>query len=201
MLHFRTLNNKINRIHERALRMLTLIINHHLIIFWKRMALFQSVIEIFKVQLLKYINFFTVFLQLLGRNYKTQPASCIQPKNSPGTIQQKPKNCEVWYRNHIFSGSESLSNSSSKYLKLISKINIKKWKSYCPCRLFKCFLKHVGFFIKIIKATKNLLSFFPLSLNHYGPMFSGGLRISVFWGACRDQSVHFPYRIKLLVFL
>ena len=46
-LHSRTLHDKINRIHEIALKIL--IIKHYLIPFWKRMALFQSIMEIFKV--------------------------------------------------------------------------------------------------------------------------------------------------------
>ena len=58
------------------------------------------------------------------------------------------------------------------------KINIRKWKPDCPCCLCKCFLKHVGFIQKIIKATKRKFAehkdcYFVLSLVHFGSMFSG----------------------------
>ena len=50
MLHSRTLHNKINCIHEETLRLFTLIMNHRLIPFLKRMDhLLQSIIETFKV--------------------------------------------------------------------------------------------------------------------------------------------------------
>ena len=64
-------------------------------------------------------------------------------------------------------------------------------------------------YVKIIKVTKSLqnirsvslLFFFSLSLTHFGPIFSGDLEISVFWGAYSNQSVYFVYQIKWLVFL
>ena len=48
---------------------------------------------------------------------------------------------------------------------------------------------------------KGCYSVFFLSLTNFELMFRGGLGISVFWGACRNQSVYFAYRIKWLAFL
>ena len=44
MLHSRTLNNKINRLHERALRIVYSDYESSLVPFWKSIALFQSII-------------------------------------------------------------------------------------------------------------------------------------------------------------
>ena len=149
MLHFRTSNNKINRLHERALRMFTLIINHHLIPFWKRMALFQSIIEIFKVQLLKYINIVTASLQLLRATLQLNQPPTYNLRTCQELYSRNPKT--VGYGTEIMSFlapkiwaivPQNIKNCTS----LSSfKINIRKWKPDCPCRLCKCFLKHAGF--------------------------------------------------------
>ena len=60
ILNCRTLNNKINRLHERPLELFILIINHHLKAFLKKKALFQSLIEIFKaIEIYKFLHCFS----------------------------------------------------------------------------------------------------------------------------------------------
>ena len=91
-------------------------------------------------------------------------------------------------RNHISFSSKNLGNRFSKHKKLhlsfIIKINIRKWKPDCPCRLCKFLLKHVGFIKKIIKATKNLenIRTFSLLLSHFEPMLRGSLGFLLFLG-------------------
>ena len=58
MLYSRTLNNKINRLYERAVR----------IVYSDYKSSFNTLLEkmaLFKYSKLKYTNFFTAFLQLL----------------------------------------------------------------------------------------------------------------------------------------
>ena len=129
----------------------------------------------------------------------------MQPKNSPGNINPKT----VRY------GRETISFLAPKIWAIVPqniknctslssfKINIRKWKPDCPCRLRKCIYYMLDLY-RNYQSNKNLqniravtlLFFVSLSLTYFGPIFSGGLEISGFWGAYRNQSIYCAYRIK-----
>ena len=124
-----------------------LIITHHLIPFWKWVALFQSIIEIFKVQLLKYMNFSTASLQTYGRKLNRSPTYNLTTRQdlysrNPKTMKYGTKTISFLARK-----TQTIVPQNIKSCTSISsfKINIRKWKPDCPCRLCKCFWKHVSF--------------------------------------------------------
>ena len=58
MFHSRTLNNKINRLQEKAIRTVYGdYVSLNLMNYWRRIVLLVFIIEIFKRWLLKYLNF------------------------------------------------------------------------------------------------------------------------------------------------
>ena len=81
MLHSGTLNNEINLLHERAQR----------IVYSDYKSSFNTILEKDGSFSIHHRNIQSLAKSLplssyYGRHYKIQQASCIKPKNSPGTI-------------------------------------------------------------------------------------------------------------------
>ena len=118
MLHSRTLNNEINRLHVRALR----------IAYSDYKSSFNTILEKDGSFSIQSRNIQSLAIEI----YKFLHGLCppimgdILKLNRPPTNNLRacqelynrnpPK--KVWYRNHIFFGSENLSNGSTKYKKL-----------------------------------------------------------------------------------
>ena len=131
--------------------MFILIINRHLILFFKRMDLCQSIIETFKetfIQLLNYINSFTTSLQLLwvtlwnstGLLHTTSELTSnyiVETQKQWGMVI---KTYLFWIRikTYLFWAIIPQNVKDCPYL-LSFKVNIR------ICSLCKCFLKHAGF--------------------------------------------------------
>ena len=150
MFHNRTLNNKINRIHERALR----------IVYRDKTSNFT--------ELLQKDNAVTVHqrnLQLLGTDvYKVKMGLAPQLVKEPFPLSTHAYNLRSAYEfklenvKTVHYGTESLSLLDPKIWELVPleiksshsveefKKNIKSWiPENCPCRLCKTYLHHIGF--------------------------------------------------------
>ena len=129
MLHSRTLNNKINRIHERASRTVCSDVQSLAIEIYKYLHGLSPAIltEVFKIN--KKIPYdLRMRNELYARNPKTV-------RHGTETIfLMSPK---IWYLI-----PQDIKDSGS--LPCFKK-NIRKWKPNCPCRLCKTFLQHVDF--------------------------------------------------------
>ena len=150
MFHSRGLNNKINRIHERALR----------ITYKNKSSTFQKLLEKdnsvsihhrnaqkFAIEIYKFLHGFSPPIL----NDIFVPVSCPYNFRRNGTLQRQRVN-SIWH------DTESISFLGPKIWDLVPsdiklsqslsifKIKIKKWvPSQCPCRLCKIYLQHVGF--------------------------------------------------------
>ena len=132
MLHSRTLNNKINRLHERALRIVYSDYKSSFKPFWKRMALFQ----------IHHRNIQSLAIEIYKFLHGLSPAIMgnIIKLNRPPTYNHTTISLltlKIWA---IVSQNIKNCTSLSSF-----KINIRKWKPDCIYRLCKCLLKHVGF--------------------------------------------------------
>ena len=147
MLHSRTLNNKINRIHERALRTVYCDYNssfNELLDKDDSFTIHQSNVQSLAIEIYKYLN-------------DLSPAILSEVFKISKTISYdlRMRN-ELYARNSktVRYGTETISFLSPKIWSLIPQ-NIwlltmfekknRKWKPNCPCRLCKTFLQHVGF--------------------------------------------------------
>ena len=140
MLHSRTLNNKINCLHERALR----------IVYSDYKSSFHTLLEKDGPFSIYHRNIQRLAIEIYKFLHGLSPAimgDIIKLKRSPTC--RNP--------NTVRYGAETISFLPLKIWAIVPqniknctslssfKVNIKKWKPDCPCRLSKCFLKHVGF--------------------------------------------------------
>ena len=147
MLHSRTLNNKINRIHERALRTVYCDYNssfNELLDKDGSFTVHQSNVQSLAIEIYKYLN--DLSPAILSEVFKVS-------KTIPYDLRMRN---ELYARNSktLRYGTETISFLSPKIWSLIPQ-NIwlltmfekktLKWKPNCPCRLWKTFLQHVGF--------------------------------------------------------
>ena len=150
MFHSRTMNNKINRIHKRALR---LVYSDHISSFDELLKkdrsfsihhrIIQSLaIELYKVfhglspSIMKNVFHFNINIpyNLRSRN----ELYCRNPKTKKyGTETISYLAPKIW----------SLVPNAIKSSKLlvVFKSKIRQWEPDCPCRLCKNYLQHVGF--------------------------------------------------------
>ena len=159
MLHSKTLNNKINLLHERALR----------IVYSDYKSSFNTLPENNGSFSVHHRNIQSLAIEI----YKFLHG--LSPAIMSGIIKLKrPPTYNLRIRQELYSinpktvryGTETISFLAPKIWAVVPqtiknctslssfKMNIRKWKPDCPCHLCKCFLKHVGFIQKIIKATK-----------------------------------------------
>ena len=150
VLHSRILNNKINCLHERALR----IANSD----YK--PSFTTLLEKDGSISLHHRNIQTLAIEIHKFFQGPSPAITdhIIKLNKPPTNKLRTRQ-ELYSRNPktVRYGTESISFLAPKIWAIVPqnitnctsislfKINIRKWKTDCPCRLSKCFLKNVGF--------------------------------------------------------
>ena len=150
MLHSRTLNDKINSFHERALR----------VVYSDYKSSFNSLLEKDGSFSIYHRNIQSLVIEIYKFLHGLSPAimgNIIKLNRSPAynlRIRQ-----ELYSRNPktVRYGTETISFLTPKIWAIVPqniknctslssfKINIREWKPDCPCYLCKCFLKHVGF--------------------------------------------------------
>ena len=140
MLHSRTLNKKINCLNETDLRIVYSDYKSSFNTFLEKdgsFSIHHRNIQSLAIEIYKFLHGLSPAImgdlirtrqELYSRNpktvkYGTETISFLAPKIW-AIVPQNIKN---------FTSLPSF------------KINIRKWKPDCPCRLCKCFLKHVGF--------------------------------------------------------
>ena len=151
MCHSRTLNNNVNRLHERCLRL----------IYNDKHSTFHELLE-------KdfYVSIHTRSLQfLVTEMYKL--AKGISPTIMYEIFRFRTNNryylssqntFEIPFKNHVYNGTDLISSLGPKVWELVpdnlKRINsltsfkdqIKEWNpGYCPRRLYKTYNQHVGF--------------------------------------------------------
>ena len=150
MLHSRTLNNKINRLHERSLR----------IVYSDYKSSFNTLLEKGGCFSIHHRNIQSLAIKMYKFLHGLSPATMgdIIQRNRSLTYNLRTRQ-ELYNRNPktVSYGTETISFLALKIwakvpqnmkncISLSSfKINIRKWKPDCPFRLYKCFLKHAGF--------------------------------------------------------
>ena len=151
MFHSRSLNNKINRLHERCLR----------IVYNDKQPTFEELLDKDNSVSIHHNNIQTLAIEM----YKV--ANGIAPeimneifrlRNDQYYDLRHTSQFIIPHVNTVFNGSESASYLGPKIWELIPseikeecslsrfKKEIKKWKPRnCPCRLCKSFIQNVGF--------------------------------------------------------
>ena len=130
--------------------MFIVIINDHLILFWKRMTLFQSIIEIFKVLAIEIYKFLHgLSPALMGDIMKLNRSPIYNLRIRQELYCRNPKTVKYDTETIAFLAPKLRAivpqNIKSPTTLSSFKINIRKWKFDCPHRMCECFLKHVGF--------------------------------------------------------
>ena len=150
MLHSRTLNNEINGLHERSLR----------IVYSDYKSSFNTLLEKDGSFSIHHRNIQSLAIEIYKFLHGLSPTIMgdIIKLNRPPTCNLRTRQ-ELFGRNPkaVRYGTETISFLAPKIWAIVPqniknctslssfKINIRKWKPDCPCRLCKCFLKHVGF--------------------------------------------------------
>ena len=146
MLHSRTLNNKINRFHEKALR----------IVYSDYKSSFNTLPQKNGSFSIHHRNIQSLTIEIYEFLHGLSPA--IMDNNWPTTYNLRT--CQELYSRNpktVRYGTETISSLAPKIWTIVPqniknctslsspKINIRKWKPDCLCHLCKCFFKHVGF--------------------------------------------------------
>ena len=149
MFHSRTLNNKINRIHERALRTVYSDYNSsfkELLDKDGSFTIHQRNVQSLAIEIYKYLHGLSP--AILNEVFKVNETIPYDLRMRNELYARNPKTVRY--------GTETISFLSPKIWSLIPqnikdsgslscfKKNIRKWKPNCPCRLCKTFLQHVG---------------------------------------------------------
>ena len=150
MLHLRTMNNKINRLHERSLR----------IAYSDQSSTFEELLERDKTFSIHHKNIQSLAIEI----YKFVNGLSPEIMNSVFNLKENNRYSlrnvyELYSRNPrtVKYGRETISYLAPKIWSIVTqtikestsihsfKTKIRKWKPYCPCRLCKRYLGHVGF--------------------------------------------------------
>ena len=150
MLHSRTLNNKINRIHERALRTVYSDYNssfNELLDKDGSLTIHQRNVQSLAIEIFKYLHGLSP--AILSKVFKVNETIPYDLRMRNELYARNPKTVRY--------GTETIPFLSPKIWSLIPqnikdsgslpcfKKNIRKWKPNYPCCLCKTFLQHVGF--------------------------------------------------------
>ena len=142
MLHSRTMNNKINRLHERSLR----------IVYPDHSSMFEELLERDKTFSIHHKNIQSLAIEI----YKFVNGLSPEIMNNVHSLRNV---YELYSRNPrtVKYGTETISYLAPKEWSTVPqpikestsihsfKTKIRKWKLDCPCRLCKRYLQHVGF--------------------------------------------------------
>ena len=150
MCHNRTLNNKINKLHERVSRL----------VFDDRQSTFEELINIDKSGTIHYRNLQVLATELYKVRHGLAPelTKDIFKKRNVTYNFRKNSTFETRNINSVYYGSETKSFLGPKMWNLlpsnikdsenlnIFKSNIKSWKpENCPCRLCRLYIADIGF--------------------------------------------------------
>ena len=150
ILHSMTLNNKINRFHERASRTVYANYKSSLNELLDKNGLFtihQSNVQSLPTEIFKYLR--DLSPTILGGVFKGNETIPYDLRTRNELYVRNPKT--------VIYGTKTIPFLSPKIWSLIPKNikdssslpcfknSIRKWKPNCPCRLSKTFLQHVGF--------------------------------------------------------
>ena len=150
MLHSRTMNNKINRLHERSLR----------IVYSDQSSTFEELLERDKtfsihhkniqslaIEIYKFVNGLSP--EIMNSVFNLKENNRYSLRNVYGLYSRNPRTVKY--------GTEAISNLTPKIWSIVPqtinestslysfKTKMRKWKPDCPCRLCKRYFQHVGF--------------------------------------------------------
>ena len=190
MFHSRTMNNKINRIHERALR---LVYSDHVSSFDELLKKDRSFsihhrnTQSLAIELYKFLHGLSPSIMKNVFHFNTSIPYNLRSRNE--LYSRNPKRVKY--------GTETISYLAPKIWSLVSnaiknsksldvfKFKIRQWEPDCPCRLCKNYLQHVvssSFQVINFKHSKHNL--FNPSRTNASVMF---LRFSFSCTLCRHQ--------------
>ena len=150
MLHLRTMNNKINRLHERSLR----------IVYSDQSSTFEELLERDKTFSIHHKNVQSLAIEIYKFVNDLSPEIMNSVFNLKENNRYSLRNVyELYSRNPrtVKYGTETISYLAPKIWSIVPqtikentslysfKIKIRKWKPDCPCRLCERYLQHVGF--------------------------------------------------------
>ena len=150
MLHSRTMNNKINRLHDRSLR----------IVYSDQSSKFEKLLErdgafsihlrniqSLAIEIYKFVNGLSpeimnsVFHLTENNRYSLRNVYELYSRN-PRTVKYGTETISYLAPKIWSIVPQTIKESTSIYS---FKTKIRKWKPDCPCRLCKRYLQHVGF--------------------------------------------------------
>ena len=150
MFHDRTLNNRINRLHERALRL----------VYKNNNCTFQELLEKDNAVTIHHRNLQRLAIEMYKVNHEISP-DFVREIFPRADISYNLRNTNYFKRSNVksvFWGSETLRNLGPQIWGLIPKdiknlptlasfkTKIKQWKTNeCPCRLCKTYFPDLGF--------------------------------------------------------
>ena len=165
MLHSKTLNNKINRTHERELRTVYSDYKSSLneILDKDGSFAYDSLKKVSKVYQLKFINTYGLSPIVLGEVFKVNETIPYDLRMRKDLYARNPKT--------VRHGTEIISFLSPKFWALIPE-TIKDFSSFLkralengnPCRLCKTFLQHVGFIELNSRPPSSVLNLFEVHI-------------------------------------
>ena len=150
MFHSRTLNNKINRLHEKALR---LVYGDYKFKFDELLEKDSSFrihhrnIKTLAIEIFKFLNGISPQIMINVFQVKSPAPYYLRDKNNlysryPKTVTYGTESVSFMAPKIWSILPQELKNSQSVYS---LKKFIRNWQPNCPCRLWKTYLQHVGF--------------------------------------------------------